>query len=54
MRAAIAKASASRGHAELPSGKLAETFSLVLPARASSKSWIAAEPFAATALRMPC
>ena len=45
-RAATAKASAvSRAMPNWPSGNWAATSSLVLPARASSKSWIAAEPF---------
>ena len=53
-RAATAKASAvSRAMPNLPRGRLAATSSLVLPARASSKSWIAAEPFMATALMTP-
>ena len=53
-RAARAKASAvSRAMPNLPSCSVAPTSSLVLPATASSKSWMAAEPFIATALISP-
>ena len=41
------------GHAEQAGLQLAPTSSLVLPARASSKSWMAAAPFSATALSNP-
>ena len=54
LRAATAKASAvSRAMPNSPVGRLRRTFSLVLPAKASSKSWMAAEPFMATALMTP-
>src|SRR5262245_43919227 len=50
IRAAAANASAvSRAMPKCPPTSWAATSSLVLPARASSKSWIAADPFMATA-----